>query len=103
MKGVIIGIIVGCSISAPPLWALRIARPITFTELDANSIPQLNDILLQIYNVINGRYQVDVVTVDPDGARGCSVGEAVLFDTATDRWCVCVNSSTKQWNCVDIT
>ena len=103
MKRLIIGIIVGCAICAPSVWALRIARPITFTEIDQNSITQLNDILLQIFNVLNGRYQSDVVTSDPDGSRACSVGEAVLFDTATDRWCVCVNSSTKQWNCVDIT
>ena len=103
MRKLLLGCLVGMALMAPPVLALRLESPPTFQEWDSNRFSQLNNYLLQIWNVINGRYQLDRVTTDPDGARPCSVGELVYYDTGTDQVCVCANASTKQWNCWNAT
>ena len=103
MKRTAIGILIGVALCAPQAFALRIAHPIEFHEWNTNTFSQLNDVLLQIFNVINGRYAMNVVTADPDGSLPCSVGEQVLFDTGTDQLCICVTAATKVWKCVNIT
>ena len=97
------GCLIGIVISAPPLWALRFARPPTFTEWNSNTFTQLNDVLLQIFNVINGRYAVDVSVADPDGSRRCAKGELVLYDPgASEELCVCVDGAL-DWDCAALT
>jgi len=102
MRRILIGVLAGMVLTAPPLGALRFARPPTFTEWNSNTFTQLNDVLLQIYNVVNGRYQMDIVTVDPDGSRRGKIGEAVFFDTGTDQLCVNADGGTT-WKCVNVT
>ena len=102
-RGVLVGIVVGMVLAAPPLWALRTERPPEFHEWNTNTFTQLNNLMLGFWNVLNGRYQMDRVSVDPDGSRPCSVGELVYFDTDTDQVCVCVSASAKQWNCWNAT
>ena len=103
MRRLSVGVLLGVLLAAPSALALRIAAPPTITEWNQNTFAQLNDTLLQLWNLSNGRTTVDVVTSDPDGSRACSVGEAVLYDTGTDQWCVCVNATTKTWHCVNLT
>ena len=103
MKRLLIGIILGMAISAPSIWALRIARPPEFYEWNSNTFSRLNDTLLQIYNVINGRYAMDVVTITPKGNRKGGKGEAVLFDTGTDQYCINVGGTINSWSCVNLT
>ena len=103
MRKLLVGILVGMALCSAPVFALRIARPAEFHEWNTNTFTQLNDTLLQLWNLSNGRYQLDRVIVDPDGSRACSTGEQVLFDTGTDQICVCITPSTKAWSCVNIT
>lgn len=103
MRKLTLGILIGMAICAAPAMALRMSAPPTFNEWNNNTFSQLNDVLLSMFNITNGRYQMDRVTVDPDGSRPCSVGEMVYFDTGTDQICVCAASSTKQWNCANLT
>ena len=99
MKRLLFGILIGMGLMATPTLALRTERPPEFQEWNTNTFAQLNNLLLGLWNTLNGRYQVDRVTTDPDGSRPCSVGELVYFDTGTDQLCVCANASTKQWVC----
>ena len=102
MKRLLAGILIGFCLMAEPIPALRIAQPITFTEWDTNTFSQLNDVLLQMYNLTNGRYAFDIVTSDPDGSRRGDKGECVYFDTTTDQFC-CNADSAVDWRCVNIT
>ena len=103
MRRLLLGILIGMGLSAAPVLAYRMARPQEFHEWNTNTFSQLNDILLQFWNISNGRAQLDRVTVDPDGNRPCSVGELVYFDTGTDQVCICAVASTKKWNCWNAT
>ena len=101
MPRLLLGVLLGMALSAPSVLALRVARPPEFYEWNTNTMTQLNDVLLGFFNVVNGRYAADVVTVDPDGSRRGTAGEAVLFDTGTDQWCVNVDGATV-WKCVNL-
>ena len=103
MRSWLVGICVGMLIVSTPVLAYRMARPQELHEWNSNTFSQLNDILLQLWNISNGRMQLDRVTVDPDGSRPCSVGELVYFDTGTDQVCVCAVVATKKWNCWNAT
>lgn len=98
-----LGVLIGAMLVSAPAYALRIARPPEFHEWNSNTFTQLNDTLLQLWNLSNGRFTLDRVTVDPDGSRPCSVGEQVYFDTGTDQVCVCAVAATKKWNCWNAT
>ncbi len=102
MKRFLLGLVVGATLSAPPVFALRIARPPEFHEWNTNTFSQLNDVLLQIFNVINGRYQLAVVTTTPKNVRKGSKGELLFFDTTTDKLCVNI-SGAMAWSCADLT
>lgn len=100
MRLFLLGVGIGMCLSAPPLWALRVARPPEFYDWNTNTFTQLNDTLLGFFNVINGRYQVDVSTTDPDGSRKGSKGEMVLYDPgASEELCLNVDGSS-DWDCV---
>lgn len=101
------GILIGLLLAAPSSWALRIARPPEFSEWTTNTFTQLNQFLLEIWNVLNGRAQFDVTTTDPDGSRFGIAGECVYYDAATDQWC-CNATGTQRapttvWRCVNLT
>ena len=104
MLRILLGVLIGMSMAAPVALALRIASPPTFQEWNTNTFSQLNDTLLQIWNVFNGRYQLDVTTTDPDGSRRGQKGESVLYDPgASEEFCICVDSSTSDWDCSVLT
>ena len=99
MRRFLVGLLFGSCLSLPSALAYRISRPPIFTEWTPSSFAQLNDVLLQIFNVINGRYSLDISTSDPDGSRRCTKGELVLYDPgASEELCVCVDGST-DWDC----
>ena len=103
MRKLLIGMLIGFMIAAPSALALRISNPPEFSDWNTNTFTQLNQLLLDLWNITNGRYTMDRVTADPDGSRPCSVGEQVFFDTGTDQVCVCAVEATKKWNCWDAT
>ena len=96
------GVLVGLALAGVPVYAYRMEKPGTIHEWNSNTFAQLNNILLQLWNITNGRVAMDVVTADPDGSRPCNVGEEVLYDTGTDQHCICANQTTKKWNCVNL-
>lgn len=104
MQRVLIGILLGMLLSASSAWALRVERPPEFQpEWDTNRITQLNNYLLGVWNVLNGRYALDITTSDPDGSRRGSKGEMVLYDPgASEELCINVDNAT-DFDCVALT
>ena len=50
-------------------YGFRMAKPLTFTHpLDEKQIAELNKLTLDIWNITNGRINVDIVTTSKSGA-----------------------------------
>ena len=105
MRAFLVGLVVGLVLAVSPALAYRTARPPEFTQVEwnSNTLSQLNDTLLQFYNVLNGRYAMDRVTTTPKGDRNGGIGEAVFYDTGTDQLCVKVGTANTAWSCTNLT
>ena len=98
---ILLGVILGMALSAPFVDAFRMSQPPTFSEWTPNTFSQLNTVLADLHNLTNGRYQLDVVLVDPDGSRKGNKGEMVFFDSGTDQLCINSTGATV-WKCVNL-
>ena len=102
MRRVLLGCLVGMVFMAPPLWALRTERPPEFYEWNTNTFTQLNNFLLSVFNLLNGRYASDIVTTDPDGSRRGTAGESVLYNSS-GTFVACFNTDdATDWDCATL-
>jgi len=96
-----LGILISVSFN---IYALRSPSPQRFTDFtDKSQINQLNDFLETIWNITNGRYNINIVTTNPDGNTKGDVGDILLFnDSGTYYLCINVTGSTI-WRSVALT
>ena len=89
-----------------PVFAYRTEEPSPISEWDCPSFSRLNHYLHELWNITNGRYNLDTLTATPDGTRQGTRGELVYAAYGGDEY-ICVNSSTTAqgttWTCVNIT
>lgn len=70
---VLVGFLAGVS------YAYRISKPQRITAFDHNGLITLNETLEQLWNITNGRYNLSITTVNPDGAVSGNAGDMVLL------------------------
>lgn len=99
MKRILLGILIGLGMAAYPAYALRIQQPQPITEWTTNTFTILNTILSSLWDISNGRYEMDIVTTNPEGTRRGNAGEFVLYNTDRDQICINTDSATT-WYCV---
>ena len=86
------------------VWAFRAAKPPTFTEWKPNAFTQLNQVLEDMWNTLNGRDTRDITTTNPNGSRTGFPGEVVIFNNLLgNTYKICVNVSANTggttWRC----
>lgn len=93
-------------LTANDVSALRSEKPQPFSRWDCPSFTRLNNTLSDFWNILNGRYNLDSITTDPNGNRNGTRGELVYSFFSGDEY-LCVNSSSPSpgttWTCVNIT
>jgi hypothetical protein len=101
MKKLIFGLIIGLVVASGTSYAYRFGKPQRITDFDQNGLVILNTALEQLWDVSNGRYSINILTVNPDGSRG-SVGDMVLLSTGGKYYLeICVATNT--WRGVELT
>jgi hypothetical protein len=80
MKRFICGIILGSLLVTGLSYGYRIPRPQRITDFDQNGLIILNENLEHLWDVTNGRYSLDIVTVNPDGTKKGDVGDMLLLN-----------------------
>ena len=101
----ILGICIGVGLAiAVNAYSYRPPKPTRLTKLDEISqIVQLNEALENLWNVIDGRYALNIVTVNPDGARRGDVGDMVLFNNSGTYYFAVNTTGAKVWRSVQLT
>lgn len=88
------------------VFAYRTEEPSPISKWDCPSFSRLNHYLHELWNITNGRYNLDALTANPNGTRQGTTGELVYATYGGDQY-ICVNSSTPSpgttWTCVNIT
>ena len=93
----------GWLLATTPVWAFRMSQPDVITEWNENTFAQLNNALLQLWNITNGRYTPDVTTTDPDGSRVGSQYDVIIYDPAAGSSEICVNvDGATDWDCATL-
>ena len=97
MKKFIVGVIIGVMLSSSLSYAFRFSKPQRLTAFDNKNLVLLNDILEQQWNVANGRFSLDIVTVNPDGATNGDVGDMLLFNNSGTYYLEINTTGAKVW------
>jgi len=82
MKRFVIGFILGSFLITGVSYAYRIPRPFRITGFDQNNLVTLNDTLEALWDVTNGRYNLSLTTVNPDGTVKGNAGDMILFNNS---------------------
>lgn len=78
-------------------------KPVKITELNQGAIVQLNDTLEQLWNISNGRYNINIVTSNPDGSLKGDIGDMVLFNNSGTYFIEINTTGGKIWRGVQLT
>ena len=98
LNGFLIAILL---MSCAPVHALRSSQPPTITQIDSNTLAQLNQTLQDLWNITNGRYTPNAVTADPDGTLKGGKYDLLVYDPTGAGFNLCVNSDgNTTWMCV---
>jgi len=79
MRKIIIGFILGSILIGGVSYAYRAPKPQRITGFDQNGLVILNETLEQLWDVTNGRYNLTLVTSNPDGTTKGNAGDMVLL------------------------
>lgn len=84
-------------------YGFRIGKPPRFTKLDDPvQITQLNNVLEDLWNITNGRYNINIVTTNPNGSFKGDVGNMLLLSTGGNFYhCENTDGSTS-WGCTQL-
>jgi hypothetical protein len=82
MRNVIAGIIIGILLVTGITYAYRIPKPQRITAFDHNGLVVINEALEQLWDLTNGRYNLNVVTTNPEGVVSGEAGDMVLYSAA---------------------
>jgi hypothetical protein len=80
------------------VFAYRTSRPIKFTDLtNPSQITQLNEIITELWNISNGRYTMNYVTTNPDGALKGDIGDMVLLKSGGNYYLEVNTTGSNVW------
>ena len=97
MKKFIFGLIIGVFCVSGVGNAYRIQRPMRITDFDQRNLVILNESLENLWDVSNGRFNLDIVTSNPDGNLKGDVGDMILFNNSGTYY-LCINTTgVKIW------
>lgn len=103
MKKLIIGVIAGSILTAATAQAYRIVSPTRITDYDQRGLVVINDNFKKIWDITNGRYNIDITEINPDGTDKGDVGDIILLNNSGDYYLeVNVNGGTT-WRGVALT
>lgn len=79
MKEFLLGFLMGSVL----VWALnsyayRMPKPTKITEINETTLVYLNDVLEQLWNITNGRYNFSTTTTAPNGNLEGKYGDAII-------------------------
>ena len=76
----IIAFIIGFCLASGIVYGYRIPKPNRITDFDQKGLVVINDNFEKLFDITNGRYSLNIVTVNPDGATRGDTGDMLLLN-----------------------
>ena len=103
MKRFILGVIVGSLLISGISYAYRMPKPQRITDFDQNGLVILNENLERLWDITNGRFNLDIVIVNPDGNTKGNVGDMLLFNNSGTYYLAINTTGAKIWRSIVLT
>jgi len=103
MRRIICGFILGSLLVSGISYAYRTPKPQRITDFNQNGLVILNENLEQLWNVTNGRYNLNITTNNPDGSLQGNGGDMVLFNNSGTYYLEINTTGAKVWRGVVLT
>jgi len=102
MRRFISGLIIGLFISGIA-YGYRIAKPQRITDFDQRGLIVANENFERLWQLTNGRFNLDIVTVNPDGNTKGDVGDMLLFNNSGTYYLAINTTGAKVWRSILLT
>ena len=85
------------------LYAFRMPKPDKITEINEATLTRLNIILEELWDITNGRYNLDIVIINPDGNTKGNIGDMLLFNNSGTYYLAINTTGAKIWRSILLT
>lgn len=85
------------------VYAYRIPKPQRIIDFDQNGLVILNETLEQLWDLTNGRYNLNTVTTNPDGTLSGKGGDMVLYNASGTYYLAINTTGAKIWRSILLT
>lgn len=96
IKYCIIGLIIGILLNGIS-YAYRFGKPAKITAFDNNALVVINDTFERLWDLSNGRFNLDIVTSNPDGSLNGNIGDMLLFNNSGTYYFEVNTTGAKVW------
>lgn len=103
MKRFVAGFLLGSLLISGITYAYRIPKPLRITDFDQKNLVVLNETLENLWDITNGRFNLDIVTVNPDGATKGNIGDMLLFNNSGTYYLAINTTGAKIWRSTALT
>ncbi len=83
-------------------YAYRSPKPIQIRGTDPPDLVELNTVLEELWNITNGRYNLNVTTTNPDGTEQGDVGDMILFNDSGTYYLEINTTGSTIWRGVEL-
>ena len=97
MKKFVAILILGVLFYSGTTYGFRTEKPNRLTEFDQNNLVILNRVLESLWDISNGRFNLDIVTTNPDGNTKGDVGDMLLFNDSGTYYLEINTTGAKVW------
>ena len=84
-------------------YAYRITKPLPITDYNERGMVIINDNFERIWNITNGRFNLNITTTNPDGVVDGEVGDMILYNDAGTHYLEINVDGEKMWRGVNLT
>ena len=102
MKRFITGLIIGLCLTGIS-YGYRISKPQRITDFDQRGLVVVNENFERLWDVTNGRYQLDITTTNPDGNTNGDVGDVIMLNNSGTYYLEVNTTGAKIWRGIQLT
>lgn len=82
MRKIVLVLTIICMFLYTPLYAYRISKPLRITDYDQNGLVSINNNFEGLWNITNGRFNLNYTNVNPDGNLKGELGDMIIFNNS---------------------
>ena len=80
MRKIVLVLTIICMFLYTPLYAYRTTKPVKITDYDQSGLVAINNNFERLWDITNGRFNLNYTNVNPDGNVNGELGDMIIFN-----------------------